>query len=172
MMTCTELYLELGLCQTYIAHFEKIIGNHLSFETSPRGKHLRADFTIEPTEPLYLGLNRWYSPSRGDHITTTHRLYSPARTGRKISPDYEPRRFEGFVFNPALPQPEGTVPLFSWWNPRRGDNFLTTDERWRGDIGDWKDLPPLQIGRLHLPCQYQTASSNATVVQLVESNGV
>lgn len=46
---------------------------------------------------------------------------------------YHIHRFEGYVFDPDLPQPEGTVPLLSWWNEERRDNFMTTRESWRVD---------------------------------------
>jgi M6 family metalloprotease-like protein len=80
--------------------------------------------------PLYT----WFSPSRGDYFTTSNPLWAGAPGDRK-PPDYIFMRREGSVFSPDAPQPEDTVPLYSWWSRERGDNFLTTDPRWRGTPG-------------------------------------
>lgn len=82
-------------------------------------------------------LHTWYSPSRGDYFTTSDPFWA-GRTGDRKSPDYTFVRVEGQVFNPASPHPDG-IPLYSWWNPQRGDNFLTSDPAWRGRPGDVKD---------------------------------
>ncbi|PSN16112.1 hypothetical protein C7293_04035 [filamentous cyanobacterium CCT1] len=76
-------------------------------------------------------LYTWYSASRGDHFTTS----DPAWVGqvgqiRNSGADYELMRIEGRVFSPDFPQPPGTVPLWNFWNPTAGDNFLTTQAHW------------------------------------------
>ena len=87
----------------------------------------------QPTVPLYT----WYSPSRGDYFTTSDPAWA-GRSGDRKSPDYRFVRLEGQVFNPRGAQPDA-VPLYSWWNATRGDNFLTSDPAWRGQPGDVKD---------------------------------
>jgi hypothetical protein len=82
---------------------------------------------IERVTPLYT----WYSPARRDHFTTT----DPAWAGvvgdhRESGDDYELMRLEGRVFSPDVPQPKGTIALWNFWNPDRGDNFLTTQPHW------------------------------------------
>lgn len=71
----------------------------------------------------------WYSPSRGDHFSTTQPDWGAAAAPRR-SPDYERVRIEGAIFSPEAPQPPGTLPVYSFWNPERGDNFLTSDPAW------------------------------------------
>jgi hypothetical protein len=76
-------------------------------------------------------LYTWFSSVRGDHFTTT----DPAWIGqvgdiRNSGSDYELMRIEGRVFSPDFPQPPGTVPLWNFWNPERGDNFLTSQPHW------------------------------------------
>lgn len=83
-------------------------------------------------QPQVVPLNTWFSSTRGDHFSTTDPAWSGAVGARK--PDgYEMIRAEGLVFNPALPQPPGTVPLYSFWHPGRTDNFATTDPRWTNE---------------------------------------
>lgn len=100
-----------------------------------------ADFTAAyPRRPLY----NWYHEATQDNfLTSDPRWASDPRalvydsSGRYLAP---PRRqggagmyrLEGYVFNPHAPQPEGTVPLWSWFSSARGDNFATTDPRWGG----------------------------------------
>ena len=81
------------------------------------------------TVPLYT----WYSHSRGDHFATTDPRWAGA-LGDERAPDYALIRHEGAVFAPDRPAPAGTVPLFSWYSPSRGDNFVST--AWVGEIGD------------------------------------
>jgi len=78
-----------------------------------------------------LELNTWYSASRGDHITTTDPAYARSQ-GPSKSPDYKWIRSDGWVFSPDEAQPADTVALWNFWNPERGDNFLTTDPSWTG----------------------------------------
>ena len=83
--------------------------------------------------PLYT----WYSPSREDFFTTSDPSWA-GRVGDRRSPDYVFVRIEGQVFNPRIPEPD-TVPLYSWWNSARGDNFLTSQARWSGRPGESRD---------------------------------
>lgn len=80
-----------------------------------------------------VALYTWYSPSRGDYFTTSDPAWigSPGATR---SPDYRFVRVEGHVLGAAYPQ-DGTTPLYHWWNPTRGDNFLTTSSAWAGTVG-------------------------------------
>ena len=85
-----------------------------------------------------VNLNTWFSTSRGDHLTTTAPVW--AGTLGEVRPvgggsGYVMVRQEGQVFSPAAPPPAGTVPLVSFWNPERGDNFITADPRWVGLAG-------------------------------------
>lgn len=74
-------------------------------------------------------LYTWYSPSRGDHFTTTDPRWA-AEIGHLRSPDYTLVRIEGSVLSPDYPQPPDTTPIYSFWNPARGDNFLSSNPAW------------------------------------------
>lgn len=76
-------------------------------------------------------LNTWHSPSRGDHITSTSPTYTSTATSPQ-NPDYVFLRTEGYIYAADAPQPAGTVAVWSFWNPHRNDNFLTTDPAWTG----------------------------------------
>jgi Trypsin len=71
----------------------------------------------------------WWSPDRRDNFLTSDPRWIGC-VGTVRSPDYVFVRTEGFVFNPTLPQPPGTVRLFSWYSRERGDNYATTHPRW------------------------------------------
>ena len=97
-------------------------------------------FVSNPSLAQDTSLWSWWNPERGDNFASTkaswsmpvdeiswsgeHIVGGPTREG------YTLYRLEGFVFDSLDPQPEGTVPLFSWWNPERGDNFATTKTSW------------------------------------------
>jgi M6 family metalloprotease-like protein len=51
--------------------------------------------------------------------------------GETRSPDYQWVGVLGYVIDPAHPQPLDTVPLYSWYSPGRGDNFITSDGQYR-----------------------------------------
>lgn len=104
-----------------------------------RGAPLTLDFQIEPLVPEEIWLFNWWSPSRGDHFTTTHPEWAESHPRSQRPPDYVSLGIQGRVFNPALPQPPGTVPLYSWWSQGRGDNFTTSDPRWAGTPGAHKE---------------------------------
>lgn len=78
-----------------------------------------------------------YSGSREDNFATTNPTWA-GRIGDRKSPDYRLYRIEGMMFSAEGPQPAGTVPVYSWYSPVRGDNFMTSDPRWRGERGDRK----------------------------------
>ena len=46
-------------------------------------------------------------------------------------------RLEGMIYNPLLPAPEGTIPLYNWWNKSRKDNFASTNPKWIVPVEDW-----------------------------------
>ena len=77
----------------------------------------------------------WWSPSRADNSTTADPRWIGCE-GTIRSPDYGFVRTEGYIFNPTLPQPQGTVRLYSWYSPQRGDNYATTHPRWIHWEGD------------------------------------
>lgn len=83
----------------------------------------------------------WYSNSRKDNFATSQPSWAGCR-GATRQPDYGFSRCEGFVFDPRGAQPAGTVPIYSWWNPLREDNFITSDPRWSLDLdavrGDYR----------------------------------
>ena len=56
---------------------------------------------------------------RGEHIAN-----GPTRDGYRLY------RLEGYIYDPRRPQPAGSRPLYSWWNPDRRDNFSTTQHGW------------------------------------------
>ena len=116
-------------------------------EKSPDYRHYRMEgFAFHPLNPLPPGVNptqtiplySWWSPSRGDNFLTSDPNWSGS-AGDIKGPDYEFVRREGYVYSPDIPQPEGTVPVFSWWNPDREDNIFTSNPLWSGEIGDTKD---------------------------------
>lgn len=80
----------------------------------------------EGTVPLH----SWWSPGRGDNWATTDPRHThPLRP--RISPDYTHYRRDGWLFSPTQPQPPNTVPVHSWYSRSRGDNFITSDPRYR-----------------------------------------
>ncbi|MCB0164820.1 MAG: hypothetical protein KDI79_11375 [Anaerolineae bacterium] len=83
-----------------------------------------------PKIPLYA----WYDPDRGDNFATSSVNWY-GRIGDKRTPNYGFVRIEGYVYNPLLPQPAGTLPLYSWWSDLRDDNFITTHPGWAGGPG-------------------------------------
>ncbi|MCA8886862.1 MAG: trypsin-like serine protease, partial [Hyphomonadaceae bacterium] len=84
------------------------------------------------TVPLWT----WYSEARGDNFTTSdpHWAGELRWNGEYLAPmtreGYRLVRMEGYIFDPHLPQPRQTRPLYSWFSDSRGDNFQTTDAHW------------------------------------------
>jgi hypothetical protein len=88
-------------------------------------------------------LINWYSPSRGDNFGTTDPFWG-GPIGVQRSPDYKARSNEGYVLiNPRA----GTVPVFHWASPSRGDNLLTSNPGWAGREGDTR-LPDYRFVRV------------------------
>ena len=81
-------------------------------------------YANSPTRPIY----HWYSPSRGDNFVTSHLDWAGCVGDQQSG--YRLSRVLGQVYTPNAPQPSGTHALYQWWNPERGDNFITTDSRW------------------------------------------
>ncbi len=91
--------------------------------------------------PLY----SWYNSQRGDNFLTSnpewnggddlthHFQCNEEITAQPEKASYRMYRIEGTIFSPRAARIAGTVPLFSWYNPERGDNFATTDPRWAID---------------------------------------
>ncbi len=83
-------------------------------------------------------LHERFSPSRTDSYTAIWR--GPGRAeDAPFSPDYSAPVLLGYIYDPSLPQPEGTVPLIRWWSPSRKDNHTTTMPAWRGAAGEWRE---------------------------------
>ena len=79
-------------------------------------------------------ISNWWSTDRKDNFATADPKWA-GRVGEKRSPDYRLFRIEGLVFRE---QKSGTIPLYSWYSPSRGDNFLTSNPEWSGQDGDTK----------------------------------
>ncbi|MGR3277260.1 hypothetical protein ACSYAD_19340 [Acaryochloris marina NIES-2412] len=125
-------------------------GTHLSQQRSQHGYQMyRFEGNIfDPKSPRPAGtvpLYSWWNPSRTDNFATTDPRWSmnPSlirwrdgghhlANGRRQS-NYSMYRLEGYLYDPKRPQPVGTMPVYSWWNPQTKDNFLTTDPRWSMD---------------------------------------
>jgi hypothetical protein len=69
---------------------------------------------------------RWTSDPRGVAFDGAGRLVDPPRQ----QDGYLMYRQEGYLFHPRRPQPTGTVPLFSWFNPTARDNFASSEPQW------------------------------------------
>ena len=107
--------------------------------------------------PLY----SWYSAFRGDNFITTDPAWA-GKAGDKRPPDYAFVRREGYVY-PAQHSPSfGMVPLYSWYSPSRGDNFMTSDPAWAGKPGDRRS-PDYRFVRME---GYVTAASLAAKGQV------
>lgn len=101
----------------------------------------RAADVFSPNRAMPAGavrLWRWWSRSRGDTRTTSDPiLASPAENPETPNlphaihglvfphPDYECIRLEGYIFDPNLPQPPGTIALYTYYSPERNDHHLT-----------------------------------------------
>lgn len=97
-----------------------------------------------------LNLHNWWSPSRGDNFATSDPRWTDLFFATRM-PDYTLFRTEGWVFRNNAP---GTIPLYSWWSPSRGDNFITSDPAWAGRRGDTRapDYDFVRIeGHIHDP---------------------
>jgi len=127
-------------------------GNHLANGRLQEGYRLyRLEGLIfSPRNPKPSGtvpLYSWYNPERGDNFISSDPRWSVDETsivwtGEHLSmgrqqQGYRLYRLEGYIYDPRRSQPAGTIPVYSWYNPNRGDNFATTDPQW--------DMPPRDI---------------------------
>ena len=84
-------------------------------------------------------LNNWYSQGRQDNIQSALPFYK-GYPGEGRAPDYRHSAVIGHIIEgggPGSDRPQpGTVPLHRWYNPMRGDNFLTSSPEWRGSPGE------------------------------------
>lgn len=102
-----------------------------------------ADENAQAQTPARLPLVTFHSAARGDYFTTSQ----PGWTCKyfkdcpgPLDADYVVVGLQGEVYNPALPQPPGTLTLYHWFSWERMDNFLTTDPGWAGTVGAVKDI--------------------------------
>jgi hypothetical protein len=84
----------------------------------------------------------FFSPSFGDFFTTsdpawTCRISNSCPTGW-INPNYDVHAMQGHVYNPALPQPPGTLPLWHWFSEIPIDNFVTTNPMLNPALGTFR----------------------------------
>jgi hypothetical protein len=103
-----------------------IVGQSATFSNNyTRQRGLEPLAVPDPTMKL---LYRWWSSSRLDNFLTSDPRWS-GRVGEKKD-GYRLSLIEGQVFDPRQPQPSGTIPLFSWWNGDREDNFISSSSSW------------------------------------------
>ncbi|NOX84028.1 MAG: hypothetical protein GXP06_13800 [Alphaproteobacteria bacterium] len=105
--------------------------------------------SAQPTTPELIPLYHWYSPSRGDNFTTADPAWA-GQPGDTQSPDYRFVGVLGYILAPTRGSaPPDTVPLYSWYNPQRGDNFLSSNPTWRPrNASDNSRDPNYRLGRL------------------------
>jgi hypothetical protein len=96
--------------------------------------------------PERVALYSWWSPSRNDHFATTNAAWA-GQPGDIRPPDYEFVRREGSVCSPSVPQPPGTVTIYTWWSPSRSDHFATSNPAWAGQLGDRRPPDYEFVGR-------------------------
>jgi hypothetical protein len=80
-----------------------------------------------------VALRTWWSDERKDNWTAAD-LFSKAGATRVLSPDYqliEHYPLDGYIFDPRLPRPPGTVPLVRWWSASNSDNLTSSERGWR-----------------------------------------
>ncbi len=82
----------------------------------------------------------FYSPSAGDFFTTSQPAWTCRLHGCSGEfGDYQLYGMQGHVFNPDLPQPAGTLPLWHWFSEAREDNLLTTHPDWNPAAGHTRE---------------------------------
>ena len=77
------------------------------------------DWTKEPVRPVV----NWWSATRRDNAAVIDPRWIACPGEWRGS--YGFHRIDGFIFSPDRPQPDGTVPIYSFWNHERTDNLLT-----------------------------------------------
>ena len=92
-----------------------------------------------PQPPGTIPLFRWFSLPQLDNWSTTQHSEAGERN-QGLSPNYGFSRRTGYVYDPARPQPPGTIPLFRWFSRERLDNWTTTQHSEAGSRGE--DLSP------------------------------
>lgn len=82
----------------------------------------------------------FYSPSAGDFFTTSQPAWTCRLHGCSGEfGDYQLYGMQGHVYNPDLPQPAGTLPLWHWFSEAREDNLLTTHPDWNPADGHTRE---------------------------------
>ena len=84
---------------------------------------------------------------RGDNLASTDKKWAGNPGDRRPDTHYRFVRVHGYVDGPDKPPARDKIPLYSWYSPFRGDNFITTDPRWAGQGGD-KRAPDYGFVRL------------------------
>ncbi len=81
-----------------------------------------------------LPLGAWWGSQRQDNAIIADNSFAGCHSAIR-SPGYRFFRLEGHVFAAARPRPPGTVPLYHWYSPLRGDNFVSTSHQRAGSAG-------------------------------------
>lgn len=121
------------------------LGCGAELEEPDRGRGIAVDAEEEQSQhalihdATLIPLVTFFSGARGDYFTTSQPVWT-CKVFRPdlcpADPDYRPIGLQGYVFRPDRPRPAGTTPLYHWWSPSRGDNFITSDPAWAGAVGD------------------------------------
>ncbi len=91
-------------------------------------------FTLTPVANL-VPLYRWWSAGNGDNFSSTNENWLNTPPCVEFwNYDYSERPSEARIFSPKFPQPDGTIPLYSWYSCQRYDGLITTT--WPGKPGD------------------------------------
>jgi hypothetical protein len=126
-----------------------------TFRTAVNGKPSVADWILKvlPSAVYCPNANRapagilplvsWWNPDPGyqDNFITSDLQWAGCH-GALRSPNYGFVRTEGFIFNPALPQPPGTISLYTWYDLDRRDNSTLSHPVWQHWPGDGKRRDP------------------------------
>lgn len=78
----------------------------------------------------------WWSGGLGDNRATTDPAWAGCSGMARGRDGYGFSRVEGYIYHPGLPQPTGTVKLFSWQDGERGDVVTTSEPSWIHWEGD------------------------------------
>ena len=84
--------------------------------------------------PGTVPIGSWWSRGRRDNAVTADRSFAGCHSAIR-APGYAYFRTEGHLFDPNRPRPAGTVPLFRWYSPTRGDNYTTSGHSAAGSAG-------------------------------------
>lgn len=89
-----------------------------------------------PQPPGTVPLYSWWSSLQNDNLTTTDPGWA-GKDGDTRGEGYGFAGLQGYIYSPAAPQPEGTIPLRSWHDDLVTDHFATAYPQLfdtRGDI--------------------------------------